>query len=76
MKYIRCEHVNSRNVFYEKTKSYNSFIREMINQIKSGKTAYLYFSYQVDDVKKYFRDQVDIKYNARFNWWEATLKGL
>lgn len=70
------ERCTNKAVFYEKTARYEAFIRDAIKTIKKGHKAYLYYNYQVDDVKKYFKDQVDIIYNSKFNWWEATLKRL
>lgn len=73
---FRAEYATEKTPYIEKQQSYNTFISQAIKDIKRGKRAYLYFSYQVDDIKKYFKDQVEIKYNDKENWWEATLKRL
>lgn len=73
---FRVEHATPKEPFIEKQQSYNTFISQMIKDLKRGKTAYLYFNYQVDDIKKHFNNKVEITYNNKFNWWEATLKRL
>lgn len=73
MKYILCEKPVYREPFYEKSQHYDAFIRAAVRDLEKGNIAYLFYYYQVEDIKNIFGNKVSIKYNDKDNWWEAVL---
>lgn len=70
---LRAEHCSGKQAAVVNNQHYSSFITQTIYTLERGEKAYLYYKYQVEDIKKYFQDEVEITFNSKFNWWEAIL---
>ena len=69
----RAEYVSGKVATGVNNQQYGTFITQMTRELERGKRVYLYFNYQVTDIKEIYKEEVEITYNKTYNWWEAIL---
>lgn len=73
MKFIQCTRPVYIEPFYKKSQHYDAFIRAAVRDLEKGEKVYLFYDYQVEDIKNIYGNEVTITYNKKYNWWEAVL---
>lgn len=53
-----CERVNSQRRTYHSNHYYNAFIKDAIELLEKGRTVTCFFLYQVEELKKVFKDLI------------------
>ena len=48
---------------------YELYIRECKDKIRKGKVVYVYYNYQLEELKKEFGDKLVVNYDSKYDWW-------